>query len=674
ASTAVPEEDDDFSINDCDSEDEGASDDSAGLEIVLSEDADEDTMPPAKRHVPKQTDRDLNLPPAPGWCSFCGDSMLGSRHTCPYPGCDNTSHPFHCPGFVVSEEDKENSMLRVPCKVDSNGRGASLNLPEVYEPIDNLPVSDTPGADALVEDSPGDDAPPLAGDLPMANLGDALPVNDIGDTLPVDPQPEEVTQKMANLKPPTANVTAKKGLGTADVRAVKGAVRKAGTGKVMAAADDVQFAAKVSGAAAKVAATTTAQLDAASDDENKLADDDDDDETSLEALERAGYITINKAFREKDISSTSFEPWSALSEETKATYNLKAKWLNEGLVDKFSKFDQNYATRIFLESMPKYRKLAETAGVDMLAYYCITGSDKFWTECTGGLKQYEVSKNAMLGRAAKKIQRKIKKFPVSIERLFYNVQTEARLAMMENQHLFNVPQDDNEDYSRVMTFKGIKINRDTIKDRLLYEINKVRSVFFPDMEQVKKVFLSDILHGKNPFKFSSWPLNHDLQISQMTTPELTQIAMGLDKGRIRVLARMVDSYNDSGRKRKKRKLLKLKTPDGDGVEAGPKKKAEKTSTVSKKGWRKSGGDNKKVGKKGSGGMGGKGPGRKRVGGRKRRRHEDSDSETEGEQDTSSSSPEPDMPKLHDDDDEGEDEAEEDKLNPGMYAMPNGPRL
>ncbi|KAJ3151905.1 hypothetical protein HK101_001850 [Irineochytrium annulatum] len=292
ASTAVPEEDGDFSINDCDSEDEGASDDSAGLEIVLSEDKDEDTMPPAKRHLPKQTDRDLNLPPAPGWCSFCGDSMLGSRHTCPYPGRDNTSQPFHCPGFVDSEEDEGNSTLRVPCKDHNNRRGGALigstlgsptrlvtsrptsaptplpvkenktkrvgvdltnfncqtpwltpcknglserdfdlendqtqlvvneeaegflNLPEVYEPIDNLPVSDTPGADALVEDSPGDDAPPLAGDLPMANLGDALPVNDIGDALPVDRQPEEVTQKTANLKPPTANVTAKKGLGS----------------------------------------------------------------------------------------------------------------------------------------------------------------------------------------------------------------------------------------------------------------------------------------------------------------------------------------------------------------------------------------------------------------------------------------------------------------------------
>ncbi|KAJ3130634.1 hypothetical protein HK101_005007, partial [Irineochytrium annulatum] len=445
ASTAVPEEDDDFSINDCDSEDEGASDDWAGLEIVLSEDEDEDTMPPAKRHVPKQTDRDPNLPPAPrSAVTRCWDRVI---------------------------QDEENSTLRVPCKVHNNGRGGALigstlgsparlvtsrptsaptplpvkenktkrvgvdltnfdsqkaelaripchpskeklvvvipavtsspgvtpcknglivrgfdleydqtqlvvneeaegflNLPEVYEPIDNLPVSDTPGADALVEDSPGDDAPLLA----------------------------EVTQKTANLKPPTANVAAKKGLGKADVRAVKGAVRKAGTGKVMAAADDVQFAAKVSAAAAKVAATTAAQLDAASDDENELADDDDDDETSLEALERAGYITINKAFREKDFRVlkkrnilmgptkfngyrlynaekadkvregqvgqidlfNKFEPWSALSEETKATYNLRAKWLDEGLVDKLSKFDQNYATRIFLKNLPKYRKLA----------------------------------------------------------------------------------------------------------------------------------------------------------------------------------------------------------------------------------------------------------------------------------------------------------------------------
>ncbi|KAJ3147692.1 hypothetical protein HK101_002210 [Irineochytrium annulatum] len=90
ASTAVREEDGDFSINECDSEDEGASDDLAGLEIVLSEDEDENTMPPAKTHVLKQTDRDLNLPPAP------------------------------------SEEDEENLTLRVPCKVHNNGHGGAL--------------------------------------------------------------------------------------------------------------------------------------------------------------------------------------------------------------------------------------------------------------------------------------------------------------------------------------------------------------------------------------------------------------------------------------------------------------------------------------------------------------------------------------------------------------------
>ncbi|KAJ3147694.1 hypothetical protein HK101_002212 [Irineochytrium annulatum] len=256
------------------------------------------------------------------------------------------------------------------------------------------------------------------------------------------------------------------------------------------------------------------------------------------------------------------EPRLELTEEQKAEYHARAKRSNEG--KKMTEFDQYYATKRFMKTLPKFRKLAGTlifaamiladgyknlAGIDMLGYFCIRGSLKTWS--------------VVVGKSAEKVQKEIETLPFTIDQMFFNAQGSFRLDMMKNKKAFGGAKDF--DYSRKMFFRGVKINRVNVKERLLFELNKARSIDAPNVAADKDIgWTADV------------PTTDVAKISVMNVLDLKTIATGLDcpdeSKRIKFVLHETNCHDGEGRKKRKVSTRGGKTrtseKDGGGIKKG----------------------------------------------------------------------------------------------------------
>ncbi|KAJ3130317.1 hypothetical protein HK101_005099 [Irineochytrium annulatum] len=106
------------------------------------------------------------------------------------------------------------------------------------------------------------------------------------------------------------------------------------------------------------------------------------------------------------------------------------------------------------------------------------------------------------------------------------LQTQVRLDMLKNHKAFGISKEC--DYSKVMSFRGVKINRGTLKNRILFDMNKVRSASHLDNGVYTKIPLRQLLSGAHNLTVDNWPFDEELTISQMTKHHMERIADGLD--------------------------------------------------------------------------------------------------------------------------------------------------
>ncbi|KAJ3135199.1 hypothetical protein HK101_004265, partial [Irineochytrium annulatum] len=97
--------------------------------------------------------------------------------------------------------------------------------------------------------------------------------------------------------------------------------------------------------------------------------------------------------------------------------------------------------------------------------------------------------------------------------------TQVRLDMLKNHKAFGISKEC--DYSKVMSFRGVKINRGTLKNRILFDMNKVRSASHLDGGVYTKIPLRELLSGAHNLTVDNWPFDKELH-------HMERIADGLD--------------------------------------------------------------------------------------------------------------------------------------------------